>query len=363
MNATENMDSSMIQAELNRLGESTPTGKKIKAALFNLIVYTHETIRAQYFKKIVKTISDQFPCRLIFIQADIVSQHSSIKVQVSLPNSGNSSEVSSEQIFIEASGTEIERIPFLILPQLIPDLPIYLLWGQDPNKETIILPHIQPLARRIIFDSESTNELGEFSKEILNLVENSSLEIVDMNWIRIAGWRQIITRAFDTKTRIDLISKTSYMKLTYNSLEDPSFTKPETRAIYLQAWIASCLEWNFEKIEINEQKTIILHYTGPHAIQIHLVSEIRKDLAAEEIIEWELCDPNNYDCVFSHRTMTQVEVKASNQYQCLLPFSFLLPGLNSGRTLMQEIFYQKISDQYAALLKLIIRIETSVSSK
>jgi len=217
---------------------------------------------------------------------------------------------------------------------------------------------LQPLATRIIFDTETSEQFYDFSRTILNLKKNSNLEIVDMNWIRTSGWRQIISRAFDTKTRIDLIRKTSQMRLVYNDLGESSFVNPETQAIYLQAWIASCFEWQFEKMEIDAEHTKILYYKGPeHSIQINLSPVKREDLPVGEIVEWELRDENTYDCLFLRKTVTQVGVKASNRYQCLLPFTFSLPNLQTGKSLMQEIFYQKIGDHYSSLLQLISLIK------
>lgn len=354
MNTKENIDTARIQTELCRLFKSHSEETKIKASLFNLVVYTNETSRtASCFKEIINQISEQFPYRLIFIQADSSGSSDKLQVRV-LPAASNSTGgVAGDQIWIEVSGSELSRVPFLILPHLIPDLPIYLLWGQDPTKEEIILPKLLPLATRIIFDSENANNLQQFSSTILQMINTSTLEIVDMNWIRISGWRQILGRAFDSETRIHLLHTTTYIKLIYNDLPNSAFSQPETQALYLQAWIASCLDWKLDEIEHQEKKTI-LYYQAPHGpAQIHLVPHSRQDLPAEEIVEIEMSSPNNYNCLFCRINTQQVSVKASSQYQCLLPFNLFFPTLQSGKSLMQEIFYQRISNHYRGMLRLI----------
>lgn len=356
MTTQENITTNSIQTELNRLWESQPQKVKIKASLFNLIIYTCEPCRNKYFKKIAQMVMEQFPCRIIFIQQDPSTQSPSLRVNVSVSSPESSKGAACDQIIIEASGEEMKRVPFLILPHLIPDLPIYLLWGENPAKVATILPYLQRLATRVIFDSETTENLKGFSETILKEMETASHEIVDMNWVRTAGWRQIIAQAFDSKERVDLLAKASFIKLVYNDLSDPSFSMPETQAIYMQAWFASCLGWSFERLEKQPDK-MVLHYSnhsGP--IQIHLISQTRNDLSPEEIIECEISDPNNFDCLFLRKMANEVLVKASNQYQCLLPFTLLLPTLQSGRSFMQEIFYQKISTQYPNILKIIGQI-------
>lgn len=352
MNTKDKIDSGLIQTELNRLNESKPDGSKVKSPLFNLIFYTHEPCRTEYYKKIAATIMEQFPCRIIFIKGDIHAQQPLLNVKVT-PASGKSC----DQILIEAGKDELSRVPFLILPHLIPDLPIYLFWGQDPSKDTTILPILQPMATRIIFDSESTDNLQQFGQTLLKLFESLSTEIVDMNWVRTAGWRQIIAKAFDSKERFNLLCQTGKIRLVYNDVSDPSFTRPQTQAIYLQAWLASCLGWKFEKLEHQDKNHILTYQDHAGQISVQLEPMTRKDLAPEDIIEFEIGAPNNYECIFTRKTANQVAVKASNQYQCLLPFMLILPTLQSGRSFMQEIFYLKISDQYPGVLKLISQID------
>lgn len=354
MNSQEKIDSGSIQTELNRLKESPTDGNQIKASLFNLVIYVHDPKRLDYFNKIVKMVVDQFPCRIIFIQGNSNSSKTTLQVNVQTGSKGIS-----DQIYIIASGDGLTQVPFLIYPLLIPDLPIYLFWSQDLTKDAHILPCIKRLATRIIIDSENTDDLQNFSQTIRKQLQLTSTDIVDMNWYRIAGWKQIIARAFDSKDRIDLLGKATHIKIIYNDVSDPSSTQPKTQAIYLQAWLASCLGWTFKKLESVDKK-IVLHYIDHSApAQIHLEPQTRKDMLPEEIIDFEISDPENYDCLFSRKNNNEIVVKASNQYQCLLPFTLLLPTLQSGRSFMQEIFYQRISSQYPEVLKMISQVNWS----
>ena len=348
MNKVEEIDSNSIKASLNRLRESQPDANQTKAALFNLIIYVHDPDRLPYFRKIVSMVLEQFPCRIIFIQRDASNRQSTLQVDVMVATRGNS-----DQLSIKASGEGLNRVPFLIYPHLIADLPIYLFWSPDLIKDTAILPHIKQFATRIIIDSENTDDLQSFCQSILKQLESTSRNIVDMNWFRIGGWRQIIARTFDSEDRIDLLKKATHVKIAYNHLPDPEATQPKTQAIYLQAWLASCLHWKFKKLESDDGKLVFHYLVNSSSIQIHLEPQTRKDLPNEEIIAFEISDPQNYDCLFFRKNATEITVKASNQYQCLLPFTLLLPTLQSGRSFMQEVFYQRISDQYPEVLKMI----------
>lgn len=348
MNST--IDSSLIKNELNRLRESQPEMNQAKASLFNLIIYVHDPRRLEYFKKVVDMILEKFPCRIIFIQRDPSTKESTLVVSSLLGSQGIS-----DQLSIKASGEGLDRVPFLIYPHLFPELPIYLFWSPDLTADTAILPQIKNLATRIIIDSEDTDNLQNFCASILKQLAASSREIVDMNWFRIAGWKSIISRAFDSKDRIELLKKASLVKIAYNQLKEKDSSQVITQAFYLQAWLASCLGWKFIKIESDGKNSLLL-YENSFPIEVHLEPQNRPDLPNEEVIEVQISDPKNYDCTFFRKSNNEIVVKASNQYQCLLPFTLLLPSLQSGRSFMQEVFYQKISMQYPEVLQMISSI-------
>lgn len=346
MDKVQNIDENSIKKALNRLRESQPDANQTKASLFNLIIYVHDPNRLAYFKQILDKISDQFPCRIIFIQRDD-NQQNTLKAEVAVEVKGVS-----DQLSIKAGGEGLKRVPFLIYPHLIPDLPIYLFWSPDLTKDTAILPHIKQFATRIIIDSENTNDLQNFCRSILNQLQISSRDVVDMNWFRISGWKQILARAFDSKDRVDLLQQATYVRIAYNHQPDPSISQPKTQAIYLQAWLASCLGWKFVKIYCTGEKTV-LQYEGSSPVEVCLEPKIRNEIPNEEILEFEISDPQHYECLFFRKNITEISVKASNQYKCLLPFIMLLPSLQSGKSFMQEVFYQRISEQYSKTLKMI----------
>jgi glucose-6-phosphate dehydrogenase assembly protein OpcA len=348
----ENIKSSNIQMELNKLRETEPQSSKVTACLFNLIVYTHDLDRAQYFENIVSMIMSQLPCRIIFIQADIASKESYLRVHVSTELIKDTKDVTCEKINIQVGGAEAAKVPFIILPHFIPDLPIYLLWGQDPTSENTILPHLQKYATRLIFDSECSNNLQSLGLRLLPMIENQTIKIVDLNWARIAGWREVLAQVFDSQERLEQLAKADCIKITYNSLPNPYFSEPETQALYLQAWLASRLQWKFLRHE-KHAKGYIIHYEGPHPLQIHLIANERKDVLSEDIIGFEVAGINDYNCNITRDGKDQVTIHSYNQFQCERPFSLLLSTLQSGKNFIREIFYQKVSSHYSQMLQLI----------
>jgi glucose-6-phosphate dehydrogenase assembly protein OpcA len=342
-----------VQAEISRALKLQPNSEGSKACLFNLIVYTQETRRTNYFKGLVKMIMSRFPCRIIFIQGNPSSQENYLRLQVSTEKSQDERGIVCDQIFIEASGQDIHRVYFLLFPLFVPDLPVYLLWGQDPTTEYTILPHLQYFATRLIFDSESTEDLQQFSRDMLNRLHSSPIEIVDMNWARIGGWREVLAHTFDSPERFAQLTTANVIEIVYNNCPSEMFYHPDTQAIYLQAWLASRLGWQFRHAEKDNHSQILIYQEGQTPHTIRLTPRADSHFQAEELLEIHVTGPNDYECHLNRIKADQVQVHTCNQYQCAVPFVLLMPSLRSGRSFMQEIFYQKVSSQYISMLKLI----------
>src|ERR1700722_1253539 len=157
-----------IQKELNRIWESLETKNVTRASLFNLIFYMQKDHRTGYIHRLAREIGEEFPSRMIFVSIDKKAAQDFLKTEVSILSSNKGEfDVACDYIQIETAGTHNERIPFMILPHLLHDLPVYLLYAEDPSIEDQLCDKIGALAGRMIFDSESTDHLPRFSMSIL----------------------------------------------------------------------------------------------------------------------------------------------------------------------------------------------------
>ncbi len=341
-----------VSTPLKSFAENEANPTRMKACLFNLIVYTHEPRRTDYFKQVVDLIIGQFPCRIFFIIAEQEASHNTPSVELLTTPLKSNAALTCDYMIIKASGESINEVPFLILPFFVPDLPIYLLWGQDPTTENAILPHLLLYATRLIFDSECTKNLRRFSQDMLSKLHLTSIPMIDMNWTRSSGWREIFAQTFDTRERVEQLAGAEKVIISYNDYPDPLFFHPETQAIYFQAWLACRLKWKFLRSSKDEDFNIFYESKeGP--VHIQLKAESHKEFPSEELLKVEITGKKDYHCLLERSADQQVIFKASNQNQCELPFSLMLSNIDSGRAFMQEMFYQKMSDHYSSMLTLI----------
>ncbi len=144
-----------------------------KACLFNLIVFCQAEQCSIFLRTYINQLSQKFPFRLINIELSTDSKIKDIDVK-----QGSNAE---DQIFITTPKKHLKDVPLLILPYLIPDLPIYLLWGEDPTEENNIFPEALKYSSRVFFDSSTPDDLQKFARKLTNLHKDSQIGLIDLN--------------------------------------------------------------------------------------------------------------------------------------------------------------------------------------
>ena len=351
-----------LNEELTRLWDKEQGQKKIRASLFNLILYVQKTERAGFYQSLIKSVVSKFPCRVMLILFDENPSEEYLRTTVSSETLGEGEhQIYCEIIRIEVAGKLSERVPFLILPQILPDLPVYLLWTQDPSTEGTVLPHLEPFADRIIFDSESTTNLQHYCRSVLSLKHRFHCAIGDLNWSALSGWRTIFAQVFNDPESVLLLAQSKIIRIVYNNLRGPYLKHTDIAAAYLQAWLASRLSWTFESIEINEGNIRLIYRRPLHEVIFLLVPQEEESLPPGAILSFEIesmKDKGHY--TFKRHPQTrQVFIQYSEKDRCDLPYCTHLSGNAAGQEIVEEIFYPSGGKHYWDMLDVLADIPWS----
>lgn len=316
------VDPSQIESELIQIWEALAKENKTRACLFNLIVFSSLSSRTDYFRNIVQTVVEKFPCRVLFISSDPESSHPYLKTAVSVIFSGS---IACDNIDIGVSGTDLERVPFLLLPHLVPDLPTYLLWGEDPSKKNSLFAPLSNLATRLIFDSEAADNLSHFAKTLLNL---KNKDIADLNWARTEGWRDLAVSLFETAS----LAQAKKVRITYNCRKTLFFCHNKIQALYFSNWLCNRLHWKVK----------------PEIIAVEWENLGPGNLIA---LDYETDDNHIVQCKRLFDELHQVRVEKSDLKKCDLPYQFVLGKSATGQSLAKEITRQGTSSHYLEVLR------------
>lgn len=301
----------------------------LRASLFNLIVFTQKNARADYLRTISQNAVRRFPSRVIFITADRQSHADDLFADVTTLQS----DVTCDWIDIHATEANLPMVPFAILPHLLTDLPIYVVWGEDPTLSNPIASALENLADRLIFDSETTDNLSAFASSALQHYKEAQVDIADLCWARTESWRQLLASIFHGEEKVEQLKRLKTMQITYNALTSPFFCHTKTQALYLQNWLESLLTWK--------------------NVAVTLQSGENKDLSPGAILSLDMLTSRGEHFAFvrTPEEPHQVKMILSTPDRCEIPSKFIFTKTQAGLSLVNEIGHTGTSHHFLKLME------------
>ena len=345
-----------IEKELNRIWESLETTNVARACLFNLIFFTWKNSRTPYIEKIAQKVVEKFPARVIFIAVDPDAAQDFLKTEVSILSSSKGEfDVSCDYILIETGGNSTQKVPFLLLPHILPDLPVYLLWGQDVCHQDSLFLALKTFANRLIFDSETTDDLPNFASKLLEQYQTIGSDIADLNWARMESWRELFSMAFHSKEKLTQIGRAKQISLTYNSRGTPFFCHTHIQALYLQAWLACQLGWSFENLKREKSNLTFTYLHKEGKVEVTLSCADYEHLPPGLILSAEILTSEEEHFTFTRNPQSPYYViyQHSSKSICDLPTHYPLIKAESGHSLVKEICHRGTSEHFLKVLHLI----------
>lgn len=302
-----------LESELLKLYEYE--SEACRASLFNVVVYCPSPQREEYLKEFSSKIIDRFPCRLIFI-TELPDPNSFMTVDVAVKNHA---QVSCDYIEIQIGTHEAFKLPYLILPHLLTDLPLFLMWGDDPLKENDLYKILAPYASKIIFDTLNIKNLTQFAGQFL---QHPNKKLRDVNWTLISDWRELTCRVIDTEDKRMAVSKAERVKIIYQK-------ESSVQARFLKGWL-------------------IKHF----GISPTIFNLMQQECQAHDgdIFSLEILCPG--DQLFAcYRRGFQALVHISTKETCELPVTYPLTKTKRGFTFWRELLFEGLSSDYLSLLE------------
>lgn len=324
----------------------------IKASLFNLIVIADNLQRGLMCQELVRIVTEKFPCRVLFVQSDQSNQADFFKTEHTIQSIGSGdTRVCFDQFTITSSINQLHKVPFLLLPNIMPDLPVYILMGHDPTQDHVILPQIQKYANRVIFDCESIDNLQRFSERVLTMMHDATGSLVDVNWGRVKGWRDVMARVFYGDDKIDQLNQARTISISFAGRALNPQPQDEIQALYLQAWLAAQLGWTLDSVEKLDGHIAIHYRSHQNSITVTIAPKDTDILDTGAIFSIEVMTHAEAHYLLSHERDRQlVTVHASTLERCEMPYTIFLQNYQKGTALVNEIFYQPPSEHYPAML-------------
>lgn len=351
----ETIHPKQIESELDRIWKSFQGTNKMRACLFNLIIYSKKCQRIAYLNEVVQSVIQKFPSRIIFITYDENGSNHDLKTSVSILTADEGENaIACDMIELDVGSKDDQKVPFVMLPHILPDLPIYLIHADDPIEKNPIAKKLEHFATRIIFDSKSTTSLPRYAQAVLTHRIETAADIADFNWALIEGWRQLFANIFHSGDSLESLRYATEMQINFNSNQSSS-NQPHIQSIYLQAWIASQLDWKLKKATCQR-----FTYQSPHhLVEVHLIPSKMDNIPFGRILGIEIQTEDGFHCSMKRNPKCpyHVIIEKANANLCSIPFHFMFDKDLSKQSLVKEICHQGTSEHYIKMLTTLSQIK------
>lgn len=347
-----------IESTLDRIWLSMQGAGKMRASLFNLIFYTEKNLRASYIQKVAMHLIEKFPARILLISTDRETKEPYLTTKVSVL-SGNTTdaEILCDCIDVQVSSSLLERVPFILLPHILPDLPVYLVWAEDPTCHASL--SLDAMATRVIYDSETTGDLCAFAKLLLQQHVEGKREVADLNWARLENLRDVLFATFLPESKRQCLDRMQEVQIVYNAQETAFFCHTKIQAIYLQSWIACRLGWACEHLTKEEETLCFQYQHNGTQRRIVLRPEKAVHFAPGMVLSVDLKTDQGEKFHVSRNAepFNEVAVEFSTSQSCEMPERFLSTRSTSGHSLIKEICHRGTSSHYLQVLQFLASMQ------
>ncbi len=333
-----------IESTLIEMWSALAKQNKTRACLFNLIVYAEQSARSDVFREVIYKVIENYPCRIIFLSKDPQKGSSYIKTAVSVIDSKEGSDTACDSIDVGFSLSKEEEVFFLILPHIVTDLPIHLLWLDAPSFDHPLFAKLEPLVDRVIFDAGSSPDLYSFLQDIFAYLPKRSSDLSDLNWTRIAPWQRLVQGEFRTEEEKVHLANSNTVCISYNAEKSAYIPHPASEAIYFAFWLASLMKWTIQKREKNA--FVFLQGT------IQIEEKREKTQRPGSILDVEMKgEKTHFSFSRNRESGGEIRIQVTLPNQCFLPKTMTLKKGSRGASLSKEMLKKQTDHEYLHMIE------------
>jgi len=248
------VDVAAVEHELTQLwkaaAEDTLEGRPVvRACMLNLVAYAASEGTAEHISEVISQASGRYPSRSIVIVAAPGAGSGRLQASVSahcqIPPEGGK-QVCCEQITLHASGPAVDELHGTVLPLLVPDLPFFLWWHDEPPWTGHLFRELLEACDRLVVDSAdfAPERAGRALVGLQRLAQEGDVAVSDLNWSRLTQWREVVAQFFDAPPARPYLDRLDRVEVEVASLRgrEPDLTE----GLLLVGWLASRLGWALE---------------------------------------------------------------------------------------------------------------------
>ncbi|MCK5944166.1 MAG: glucose-6-phosphate dehydrogenase assembly protein OpcA [Planctomycetes bacterium] len=151
---------------------------------------------AQRLLDATEVLQRRSPCRAFLLIVDDAADGQTAELSATTRRHGGIRDIVLEQLVLRVPSGDVHRVPGLLRPLIIDDLPSHLLWSLPWPADERRLDALAELCQHAIVDSRT---FGNPARELPKLQARRArgARLTDLSWLRLQPWRRALAEAFD----------------------------------------------------------------------------------------------------------------------------------------------------------------------
>jgi glucose-6-phosphate dehydrogenase assembly protein OpcA len=151
---------------------------------------------AEAMRGIAEQLYRHAPCRAFLLLLDEQTNGNTAEVSAVTRRHGPMRDIVLEEVVLRVRSKDLSRMPGLLRPLILDDLPSHLFWSQAWPGDEQSFDTLAKLSRHAIVDSM---QFGNPARElaIIKQRQDKGQCMTDLSWLRVQPWRRALAEAFD----------------------------------------------------------------------------------------------------------------------------------------------------------------------
>ncbi len=219
----------------------------MRTNVLNLIVQTMNPEGIRQVKAAIEHLGTRHPSRAIIVLAEPDKEEATLQsyVKHNTQTIGDRRLVF-EQVTVVASGEAAKHLPAVVDALLVPELPDFLWWMEQPPFMESRFTRVLDIVDRLIIDSASFVDISGSLKELAEMsIIPHGAAISDFAWERLRRWRELVAQFFDPVDYAPLLGMIETVTIGYEPAGGNRYSG-FTEGLLALGWLASRLGWQIE---------------------------------------------------------------------------------------------------------------------
>jgi glucose-6-phosphate dehydrogenase assembly protein OpcA len=352
------IDIRAIERELTELwktaaGDDELGGAVTRACTLNLIAVSYGASAEQSVTIAVDRLTGTHPHRalVVHIEEPQTTQTPPIEAWVQahcqIPAPGRP-QVCCEQITIVTHGEGVLRVPGIILPLLVADVPIVVWYPEGEPFGDALFARLAELADRVVIDTEHFVD-PEGGLRRLVAMRSEQMVVGDLAWGRLTLWRELIAQCFDSAVLLGQITQLERVRITYGA------RCSRVPGLLLTAWLVARLGWRIIG-KSGPTEATLLRFQRPDGGEVMV--ELRRITTSEEqathLVAVEIIAPDQRISIEAgaHSGMLMTKIESDQRPALLRSASWHRP--DTAELLATELRLLRRDRAYESVLQLAV---------